>query len=110
MTPTTSALPATPIAMVGARPLATAEQGQTPRVDPRSVETMREFEAVLIGELTNIMMSTVPTDPITGGGSAEQVYRSMMGEKIGQEISKRGGIGLMPALMDELIRLQGGQP
>lgn len=93
----------------GANALASAPQQRLP-VHPQTEAALREFESILIGEFTNIMFSTIPTDGVTGGGHAESIYRSMMGQEVGREIAKRGGLGLMPALMNEVIRMQGGQP
>jgi len=77
--------------------------------DPKTKAALQEFESVLIGEMVNTMFSTVETDSMFGGGQAEEIYRSMMGQEMGREIARRGGLGLTPALMSEMIRLQGGQ-
>jgi Rod binding domain-containing protein len=69
-----------------------------------------QFEALLIGELTQLMIGTVEVDGLFGGGHAEGVYRGMMAEHLGIAIARRGGLGLAPALMAEVIRMQGGQP
>lgn len=69
---------------------------------------VEQFEAMLIGELASLMLGTVSTDGMFGGGHAEDIYRGMMAEHLGNAVAKRGGLGLTPALMDEVIRLQGG--
>lgn len=79
-------------------------------VNPQTRAALQEFESVLIGEMVNTMLSTVETDSMFGGGQAEEVFRSMMGQEMGREIARSGGLGLSPALMNEVIRLQGGQP
>ncbi|MGK2284486.1 rod-binding protein [Pedomonas sp. V897] len=79
-------------------------------VNPQTRAALEEFEAVLIGEMVNVMLSTVPTDGYMGGGNAEEIYRSMMGQEMGREIARQGGLGIAPALMNEIVRLQGGQP
>lgn len=73
-------------------------------------EAVQAFESVLLGELTALMFSTVKTDGPFGGGHAEEMYRGMMTEHLGTAIAKRGGLNLVPSLMNELIRMQGGQP
>lgn len=77
-------------------------------VNPRTQAALQEFEAVLIGEMVNHMFSTVETDRMFGGGQGEEVFRSLLGQEMGREIARRGGIGLAPALMNEIIRMQGG--
>lgn len=81
-----------------------------PPANPQTQAALQEFEAVLIGEMVNLMFSTVPADELTGGGHAEEIYRSMMGQEMGREVARKGGLGLTPALMNEVIRMQGGQP
>lgn len=78
-------------------------------VNSKTQAALQEFEAVLIGEMVNHMFSTVETDPMFGGGQGEEVFRSLLGQEMGREIARRGGIGLSPALMNEVIRMQGGQ-
>jgi hypothetical protein len=79
-------------------------------VEPRSKAAVEAFEALLIGELASLMLGTVETDGRFGGGHAETIYRGMMAEHLGNAVVRRGGLGLAPALMDEVIRLQGGRP
>ncbi len=69
----------------------------------------RQFEAMLIGELSNLMFSTIATDGPFGGGHAEGIYRGMMAEHVGTAIARRGGLGLVPALDAELLALQKGR-
>lgn len=78
-------------------------------VNPRTQAALQEFESVLIGEMVNTMFSTVETDKMFGGGQGEEVFRSLMGQEMGREIARRGGLGLTPALMNEMIRMQGSQ-
>lgn len=85
-----------------------ASRANTP-VNPKTQAALQEFEAVLIGEMVNTMLSTVETDKMFGGGQGEEVFRSLMGQEMGREIARRGGLGLTPTLMNEMIRMQGGQ-
>lgn len=76
--------------------------GKTP------AETAEAFEAVFIGQITSLMMATAGTGGEFSGGSAEEMYRGMLAERIGDAIAKRGGIGLAPAVADQIIKMQGG--
>lgn len=83
---------------------------QLPRVtngDPKA--TAREFEAVFIGQMTKIMMETVPTDGPFTGGHGEEMFRGVMAEQLGDAIAKRGGIGLAPAVLAQILKMQGGR-
>ena len=77
---------------------------------PQAKAAVEQFEAMLIGELAALMIGTVPADTMFGGGHAEDIYKGMMAEHLGNAVAKRGGLGLAPALMDEVIRMQGAQP
>jgi Rod binding domain-containing protein len=74
-------------------------------------ETAQAFEAVLIGQLTKIMMESSGDGGEFSGGHGETMFRGILAEKLGTETAKRGGLGLAPAVMDEIIKLQnGGKP
>lgn len=98
----------TPASMTATAPMLAHKQSIP--ANPQTKAALQEFESILIGEMVNLMFSTVPADELMGGGHAEEIYRSMMGQEMGKEIARQGGLGLVPALMDEVIRMQGGQP
>ena len=70
-------------------------------------KTAREFEAVFLGQMTQLMMESVG-DGEFSGGHGEQMFRGVLAEKLGHAIAERGGLGLAPAVMDQIIKLQGG--
>jgi Rod binding domain-containing protein len=71
-------------------------------------ETAQAFEAVLIGQLTNLMMESAGEGGEFSGGHGEAMFRGVLAEKLGTEVAKRGGLGLAPAVMQEIINLQNG--
>ena len=77
-------------------------------IAPQTRAAVAQFEGLLVGELASLMLGTVNSDGMFGGGHAEDIYRGMMAEHLGNAIAKRGGLGLAPALMEEVIRMQGG--
>ena len=70
-------------------------------------KTARECEAVLLGQMMQIMMESMPADGEFGGGHGEQMFRGVLAEKLGTAVAARGGIGLAPAVLDQIIKLQG---
>lgn len=80
-----------------------------PKVNPKNAETAQSFEAVFLGQMTTMMMETVQQDGDFHGGSGEEMFRGILAEKLGTEMAKRGGIGLAPAVLDQIIKLQQGQ-
>ncbi|MBB5710756.1 rod-binding protein [Sphingomonas xinjiangensis] len=78
-----------------------------PKVDAKNQQTAKDFEAVFLGQMTQLMMSSVQQDGDFNGGAGEEMFRGILAEKLGTEIAKRGGIGLAPVVLDQIIKLQG---
>lgn len=76
------------------------------RNDPRLRETAQSFEAVLLGQLTGLMLEATPVNETFGGGQGEEMFRSMLSQEIGKSMARRGGIGLSQPVLDQMIRLQ----
>lgn len=71
-------------------------------------QTAEEFEAVFLGEMSKLMLESVEMGDEFSGGHAEQVFRGILAEKLGGEIARRGGVGLAPAVMEQMIKMQEG--
>ena len=74
---------------------------------PKDVETAKAFEAVFIGQMTQLMLESVEQSEFSGG-HGEQMFRGVLAEKMGTAIAERGGLGLAPAVLDQIIKMQGG--
>lgn len=72
-------------------------------------ETAREFEGMFISQMLQSAWDTVPTDGPMSGGMGETIFRSLMIQDIGKQLSLQGGIGLSSQLKAELIALQEGK-
>lgn len=70
--------------------------------------TAQEFEAVFLGQMTQMMMQSADAGSDFSGGHGEEMFRGVLAEKMGVEIAKQGGIGIAPAVMAQIIRMQGG--
>ena len=68
--------------------------------------TARSFEAVFVGQMVRIMMDTTPSDGPFNGGHGEEMFRGVLAEKMGDAIAQRGGFGLAPAVLNQILRLQ----
>lgn len=93
------------------------QSAATPTATPASAAGMaaaaksaRDFESVFVGQMTKIMMETVETKGDFTGGHGEEMFRGVLAEKLGGVIVARGGLGLAPAVMKQIIALQGGAP
>jgi len=87
-------------------PATTATQPRTG--GPDATRTAQDFEAVFLGQMTRIMMESVEMGDEFSGGHGEEMFRGVMAEQLGTEMARRGGIGIAPMVMDQIIRMQGG--
>jgi peptidoglycan hydrolase FlgJ len=79
--------------------------------DPEKLRAAaQDFEAVLVGQLMGLMLESVPSDGPFGGGNGEDVYKSMLADQMGKQVTKRGGLGLTTSIMNEMIRMQQATP
>jgi len=80
-----------------------------PKLDAKNKATAKNFEAVFLGQMTQIMLESVPQgEGEFSGGHGEEMFRGIMAEKLGNSIAQRGGIGLAPVVLDQIIKLQQG--
>lgn len=74
----------------------------------RMAAKAEEFEAVFLGQLAKTMLETVELGDM-GGGFGEEMFRGVLAENLGTEMARGGGIGLAPAILQQLIKAQGGE-
>lgn len=76
-----------------------------PPVPERIAETARQFEGVLLGQLAKTMLEA-GGDADLPGGHAEALFRGLLGEALGNEMARRGGVGLAPAVIEQMLKMQ----
>lgn len=91
--------------MSGVAPVGAA----TAPVDRHAVaaKTAQAFEAVLIGQVTKIMLESSASDGEFTGGHGETMFRGVLAEQLGTQIARAGGIGLAPAVLQQILKMQG---
>ncbi len=78
-----------------------------PTSDPAAAKKAAQgFESVFISEFLGSMFEGIPTDGPFGGGEGEQMFRSLMLDEYGKQISSQGGFGLADAVTRELLKTQ----
>lgn len=70
-------------------------------------KTAEKFEAVFLGQMTQLMMESVEVGDQFSGGHGEAMFRGVLAEKLGTAMAAKGGIGLAPAVMAQIIKMQG---
>ena len=85
------------------------DSGRSPGASRAEIaKTAEKFEAVFLGEMSKLMLESVELGDEFSGGHAEQMFRGILAETLGAEIAKRGGVGLAPSVMEQMIKMQEG--
>ncbi|HEY4124207.1 MAG TPA: rod-binding protein [Rhizomicrobium sp.] len=66
----------------------------------------KEFEGVMITQMLGGMFEGISTDGPTGGGEGEAMFRSLMLDEYGKQITNQGGFGLSAAITKQLLSHQ----
>lgn len=69
-------------------------------------EVAQEFEAVFLGQMLQHMFAGVDSDPNTGGGQTEEMYKSLLIDEYGKLMSRTGGVGVADHVKREMLKLQ----
>lgn len=72
----------------------------------KAQQTAREFEAVFAGQVAKLMLESVDLGDF-GGGHAEEMFRGVLAETLGEEMAKGQGLGVAPAVLQQILRMQG---
>jgi len=66
----------------------------------------KDFEAIFLGQMMSQMFGESTGEEMFGDSDSNEIYRGMMMEQYGQQISKAGGIGIADYLKRELLKAQ----
>lgn len=84
-----------------------ARLGAATQPDMKQITTAaQEFEAVFISQMLEHMFAGTETNEMTGGGEAEDIYRSMMVDEYGKLMAKSGGFGIADHVTRQLVQAQ----
>jgi len=67
-------------------------------------EVSQQFESVFIYQLMKKMREAIPKSDLLGQSMGEEIFRGMLDEKLSEEMSKAGGIGLAKMVYEQLSR------
>lgn len=96
-------------AITGALTLAQTAPLKAPHgtVDPQAAKkAAKQFEGVMISQMLNGMFEGISTDGMFGGGQGEQMFRSLLLDEYGKQITNQGGFGLSDAITKQLLAHQ----
>ncbi|HEX7885715.1 MAG TPA: rod-binding protein [Phenylobacterium sp.] len=78
-------------------------------VKSKASDAGQKFEAQFLSTMFQHMFAGIETDGPFGGGTGEEMFRSLMTEAMGKQVAKTGGIGLADTVQREILKLQGLQ-
>lgn len=81
-----------------------SRQQLTPARQKEIKKVSQDFEALFLGMMYKSMRQTVQEDKVTGGGKAEETYRSMLDQEYVNVAAKRGSTGLARMIEKELLK------
>jgi peptidoglycan hydrolase FlgJ len=72
-------------------------------------EIAEKFEGMFLSQMFGHMFKGIKTDGVMGGGNGEAIFRDMLVQEYGNQVSNAGGIGLSDSIERQLIALQEGK-
>lgn len=73
----------------------------------RAAKAGRQFEAMFMSQMLTHMFEGIKTDGVFGGGSGEQMFRSLLIDEYGKMVANKGnGIGIGAAVQKMLLSQQ----
>ncbi len=94
--------------LLQAREAAAAREAAKPKSGPASdgrlTAACQEMESLFIYMMFQAMRATVQKSELIDGGSAEQLYTSMLDAEVSRTLAQAGGIGLAALLKAQLAK------
>ena len=69
-------------------------------------KTAKEFESFFVFQMLEHMSEGIEAPDVYGGGSAENMFRSMLNEKMAAEVSQSSNMGIAEAVEKQIQRYQ----
>jgi Rod binding domain-containing protein len=79
----------------------------TALANTRAKDAAQKFESQFLSMMLGQMFTGIETDGPFGGGFGEEMFRSVMTDALGKEMTRAGGIGLSDTIQREILKMQG---
>ncbi len=81
-----------------------------PSVDAKDLsqakDAAQDFEAFFVTHAFEDMFAGLSSDPMFGGGEAENMFRSFLLQEYGKTVARAGGVGIADMVQRQLLELQ----
>jgi peptidoglycan hydrolase FlgJ len=72
----------------------------------QAMHTAKEFESVFLAQFASVVFDSIKSDGPFGGGSSEDIYKSLLAQEYGKTLSNSGGFGIADSVYKEIIKIQ----
>ena len=73
---------------------------------PQLRKTAQDFESSFLSQMLKPMFANLGAEKPFGGGTGEDMWRSLQVTEYGKAIAQKGGIGLADSVFREMLKLQ----
>jgi flagellar protein FlgJ len=100
----------TPVSATPLDRFGTLRRDTTPAIDAKDQARIKasaeDFEAFFVSHAFEDMYGDLSSDPLFGGGEAENIFRSFLLQEYGKQVARTGGIGVSDMVQKQLLQLQ----
>lgn len=95
---------------IGQAKIAESKNLDINKIDKEKIkETAKDFEAVFLSQMLSHMFTDIKSEGPFSAGPSENIYRSMMINEYGKQISEAGGIGIADEIARFMLNVQEGK-
>ncbi|HUD51715.1 rod-binding protein [Parvibaculum sp.] len=87
-------------------PLQSQMAGAGKHTNAKAWAAAQEFESQFVSTMMQSMFEGIKSDGPFDGGQGEGMFRSLLVDQYGKEMSKAGGIGIADKIYGEILKLQ----
>jgi peptidoglycan hydrolase FlgJ len=88
----------------------TLRRDAAPTIDAKDLARIKasaeDFEAFFVTHAFEDMYGDLSSDPLFGGGEAENIFRSFLLQEYGKQVARTGGVGVSDMVQKQLLQLQ----
>ena len=100
----------TPISAAPLDRFGTLRREAAPAIDAKDQAKIKasaeDFEAFFVTHAFEDMYGDLSSDPLFGGGEAENIFRSFLLQEYGKQVARTGGVGVSDMVQKQLLQLQ----
>ena len=77
-----------------------------PKTLDQARKVAQDFEAFFLSQMIQPLFANLGAEEPFGGGSSEQIWRSLQVDEFGKAMAKQGGVGLADSVLAQILKMQ----